>query len=104
MGICINLPFSEDKKVTIVDTDKKHSIEKNKPIQPKLEYNQFNDDPILCSVPESCYLCKKTIQSTSQKMVTCLHCNRMIGHKSCVQYRMLLTPNCPYCSYLITSK
>ena len=99
MGICIN--FSKD----IPDTKIEVNIDKNKiqtektMVENNVNYNQFNDQ--LTNSTPTCYLCKKTIHSINQKNITCFYCNQIIGHKSCVSYRMLLTPNCPFCNHLI---
>jgi len=118
MGNCCTFQFSDDKQHKNIENidgiermDGMDSIEslarigvnidKNNVIQlpHKIEYN--DDTPILCSPSLSCYLCKKIIHSTTTFIITCIHCKQMIGHKSCVSYRMLLTPNCPFCTKLI---
>lgn len=48
-----------------------------------------------------CYFCKKTVR-TSLLAYTCKHCQTVIGHHSCIKYRLLITPVCPYCAGVLT--
>ncbi len=59
----------------------------------------YNIIPVM-PVLSTCCVCRKKNPSSPLCFV-CENCKAVLGHKSCIKYRILVNPNCPYCKEML---